>query len=196
MVAKIQKASKPKSETKNSYISQLKGLKDYVAIAVVDADKYEKTNLNIIKNLVGEGTPGVYVTLNKPHITVKKLFEREKINLNQVIFIDAVTNTVGGKVEKTDDCLFIGSPKNLSDISIAMDQAIMAIPKKDKFLFFDSLSTLLLYNDVSVVAKFVHFLSGKMRIWEVKGIIISLRRAKDKELIQELKEFCDVVLNL
>ena len=107
-----------------------------------------------------------------------------------------MTTTVGGKVEKTDDCLFIGSPKNLSDISIAMDQAIMAIPKKDKFLFFDSLSTLLLYNDVSVVAKFVHFLSGKMRIWEVKGIIISLRRAKDKELIQELKEFCDVVLNL
>ena len=129
---------------------------------------------------------------NKEIIVVSK----EKIDLNKVIFIDAVTTTVGGKVEKTDDCLFIGSPKNLSDISIAMDQAIMAIPKKDKFLFFDSLSTLLLYNDVSVVAKFVHFLSGKMRIWEVKGIIISLRRAKDKELIQELKEFCDVVLNL
>ena len=66
------KASKPKSENKNSNISQLKGLKDYVAIAVVDAEKYEKTNLSIIKELVREGPPGVYVSLNNPHITVKR----------------------------------------------------------------------------------------------------------------------------
>ena len=72
----------------------------------------------------------------------------------------------------------------------------MAIPTKDKFLFFDSLSTLLLYNDVSVVAKFVHFLSGKMRVWRVKGIIISLRRKIDEDLIEELKGFCDMTLNL
>ena len=190
------KSKKKEVKAPKNNLSQLKGLNGYVAIAIVDAEKYEKTNLNIIKELVNEGTPGVYVTLNKPYANIKNLLEKEKIDLNKVIFIDAVTNTVGGRIEKTNDCLFIGSPKNLSDISIAMDQAIMAIPKKDKFLFFDSLSILLLYNDASVVAKFIHFLSGKMRVWEVKGIIISLRKAKDNDLIQELKAFCDVVLNL
>jgi len=192
----IKSKKKEVKKTFKSSLSQLKGLKGYVAIAIVDAEKYEQTNLKIIKELVNESTPGVYVTLNKPYNNIKKSFEKEKIDLNKVIFIDAVTNTVGGRLEKTKDCLFIGSPKNLSDISIAMDQAIMAIPKKDKFLFFDSLSMLLLYNDAGVVAKFIHFLSGKLRVWEVKGIIISLRKAKDKDLIQELKAFCDVVLNL
>ena len=126
----------------------------------------------------------------------QKVLQKKNINLTKLIFIDGVTKTVGGRLEKTEDCLFIGNPKNLSDISIAMDQAIMAIPKRDKFLFFDSLSTLLLYNNPGLVAKFVHFISGKMRVWKVKGIIISLKRKQDKELINQLKEYCDITLEL
>lgn len=177
-------------------ILKLKGLKEYVALAIVDSETYQKTNIKIIKELIAEGTPGVYVTLNKPYDDLKKTFKREKVDPLRVIFIDAVTKTIGGEIKKTKDCLYIGNPRNLSDISIAMDQAVMAIPSKNKFLFFDSLSILLLYNDVSVVAKFIHFLSGKMRVWKVKGIIISLKRKKDQELINELKEFCDVTLSL
>ncbi len=183
-----------KSKKSTSVIHSLKGLKDYVALAIVDGKVYHQMNKRIISELVKEGIPGVYVTLNRPYGNIREILD--KVDLSKIIFIDAVTKTVGGTIEKTEDCLFIGSPQNLSDISIAMDQAIMAIPKKDKFLFFDSLSTLLLYNSVDVVAKFVHFLSGKMRVWKVKGIIISLRRNKDKELIEGLREFCDVIINI
>ncbi|MBU0460449.1 MAG: hypothetical protein KJ597_00615 [Nanoarchaeota archaeon] len=181
---------------KSDGLKLLETNENYVALAIVDAEKYQETNLKIIKELIKKSLPGVYVTLNLPYEDIKNKFIKQKVNLNNVIFIDAVTKTAGGKIKKTKDCLYIGSPKNLSDISIAMDQAIMAIPAEDKFLFFDSLSTLLLYNDVKVVAKFIHFLSGKMRIWKVKGIIISLRREKDKELINELKAYCDLTLNL
>ena len=84
----------------------------------------------------------------------------------------------------------------MSDISISMDQAVRAIPSDEKFLFFDSLSTLLMYNNVGTVAKFIHFLAGKMRVWKVKGIIVSLRKEKDSELIENLMQFCDVMLEL
>jgi len=62
-------------------------------------------------------------------------------------------------------------------------------------VFFDSLSTLLLYNNVQTVARFIHFLAGKMRVWEVKGVIVSLRKEKDAELIDELTPFCDITLD-
>jgi len=177
-------------------LASLNKLKDYVALAIVDGQIYQKTNRKIVAELVSKNIPGVYVTLNKPYENVRNYLKDEPVDISKIIFIDAVTKTLGGNMKKTEDCLFIGSPENLSDISIAMDQAIMAIPKKDKFLFFDSLSTLLLYNSVDVVAKFIHFISGKMRIWKVKGIIISLRREKDKELIEELREYCDIIINL
>ncbi|HIJ10688.1 TPA: hypothetical protein HA278_01395 [Candidatus Woesearchaeota archaeon] len=181
---------------KGKLLQKVEGMKQFVALAVVDSAKYHATNTNIIKELTSNGIPGVYVTLNKPFETLKNSLSKKGVDLSNIIFIDAVTKTVGGKVTKKKECLFIGSPDNLSDISVSMDQAIMAIPTKDKFLFFDSLSTLLLYNNVNVVAKFIHFLSGKMRVWKVKGIIISLRKKKDKELIDELTEYCDVTLKL
>ncbi|MFH1316536.1 MAG: hypothetical protein ABII01_03395 [Candidatus Woesearchaeota archaeon] len=176
---------------------ELENFKQFVMIATVEAKKYEKTNLSIIKHFIDEDAiPGVYVTLNKPYDTLVQIFKKEDIDPEMIIFIDAVSKTAGGQLKKTDKCLFIGAPDNLSDISIAMDQAVRALPGKDRFVFFDSLSTLLLYNDIAVVARFIHFLSTKMRVWKVKGIIISLKKEKDKELIDELIQFCDVVLDL
>jgi len=76
-----------------------------------------------------------------------------------------------------------------------MDQAVRAVPAEEKFVFFDSLNTLLMYNKVTTVARFVHFLAGKMRTWKVKGIIVSLQKEKNKELIEELMQFCDVSID-
>lgn len=175
---------------------EVKNLKEFIALATVSAKDYQKTNVELVKHLTKEkNIPGVYITLNKPFETMKSVLEKSGVNTKMIIFIDAVTKTAGGKVAKTKNCLFIGDPENLSDISIAMDQAVMALPGKEKFMFFDSLSTLLLYNNVGTVARFIHFLASKMRVWKVKGIIISLEREADKELIEELSQFCDVVID-
>jgi len=177
--------------------SSLGNAKEYVALAKVESSVYQKTNIEIIDYLTQKtNTPGVYVALNKPYANILKLLKEKNINTDMVVFIDAVTKTSGGAIEKTKNCLYIGNPENLSDISMAMDQAVRAIPSKDKFLFFDSLNTLLLYNKPITVAKFIHFLSGKMRIWKVKGIIISLQKESNKELLDELSQFCDVIVDI
>ncbi|MFC1732998.1 hypothetical protein ACFL6I_22075 [candidate division KSB1 bacterium] len=180
---------------KLEYKKRLKALKEYVVLATVDAKRYHATNMALVRHLTKEEKiPGVYVTLNKPFKTMASQFKKEGIDTDMIIFIDAVTKTAGGEVEKTDKCLFIGNPENLSDISVAMDQAVMALPSKEKFVFFDSLNTLLLFNSLSTVARFVHFLAGKMRTWKVKGIIISLEKRAHKELIDELNQYCDLML--
>jgi len=176
---------------------EVKNLKGFIALATVSAKDYQKTNLSLVKHMTKDKKiPGVYVTLNKPFDVMKEAFEEVSIDTKMIIFIDAVTKTSGGKITKTKNCLFIGNPENLSDISMAMDQAVRALPGKERFLFFDSLSTLLLYNNAETVARFIHFLSGKMRVWKVKGIIISLKRKEDKKLIEELSQFCDVLIDL
>lgn len=180
----------------DKFREKVRGLKEYVALATVEASKYQKTNLEIIKEIISdENIPGVYVTLNKPFRIMQSIIKKEKINSDMIIFIDAVTKTVGGEIKKTENCLFIGSPENLSDISIAMDQAVRAVPSEEKFVFFDSLNTLLLYNKAVTVARFIHFLAGKMRVWKVRGIIVSLQKEKNKELIDELMQFCDVSID-
>lgn len=178
-------------------LAQLRQMKEFVVLATVQAKDYQETNLEIVKSLTEEmNIPGVYVTLNKPYATVKGLLTKKGVDIRLIIFIDAVTAIGSGQQQKTGECLFIGSPENLSDISIAMDQAVRSLPSKEKFLFFDSLNTLLTYNEIPTVVKFIHFLSTKMRAWRVKGIIISLEKKKNQELINELSQFCDLAIDL
>lgn len=172
--------------------NELSNLSDYVVLAKVSSKNYQIINLQIINHLINvDNIPGVYVTLNKPYATLKEIFKKEKIDPDMVIFIDAVTQTQESKIKKTKDCLFIGSPEKLSDISLAMDQAVRAIPSDKRFLFFDSLSTLLIYNKAGTIVKFIHFIITKMREWKVIGIIISLEKEANQELMDKLSQFCD-----
>lgn len=180
---------------KKGALDKLKDMKNSVIIGTVTPTKYQETNISIVKYLIqGQKMPGVYVSLNKPYKTIKTTFQNKKIDTNLIIFIDAITKTTGGNISKTKDCLFIGTPKNLSDISLAMDQAVTSLPSKRKFLFFDSINTLLLYNESQTIARFIHFLAGKMRMWNVQGIIISLKNKGNEELINELSQYVDAKL--
>lgn len=182
-------------DVKGQFKKEVKNLKDYIVLVRVNAANYQKSNIEILKLLVKEQkTPGVYVTLNKPFQVMQRLLEEEKIDSRLIIFIDAITNVPENKKEK--NCLFIGSPEKLSDISVAMDQAVKALPTKDKFIFFDSINTLQLFNKPGTVARFFYFLSGKIREWKIKGIIISIKKESDNDLINELLQFCDAQVEL
>jgi KaiC/GvpD/RAD55 family RecA-like ATPase len=169
----------------------VKSLKDYIVLVTVDAKNYQKSNMEILKLLVDEQkTPGVYVTLNKPFDVMQRLFKQNKIDAKFVIFIDGITK-VSEERRRIKNCLFIGSPEKLSDISVAMDQAVKALPTKEKFIFFDSINTLSVFNKPGTVARFVYFLASKIREWKVKGVIISIKKGADESLTNELMQFCD-----
>lgn len=188
MVISINAGSKFKKEVKD--------IKDYIVLVTVSASNYQKSNLEILKLLVTEQkTPGVYVTLNKPFDVMQRLLKQNKIDPRLIIFIDTVTNVPESK-KRQKNCLFIGSPEKLSDISVAMDQAVKALPTKEKFIFFDSINTLQLFNKPATVARFIYFLAGKIREWKIKGIIISIKKSSDENLINELAQFCDKQIDL
>lgn len=169
---------------------EFKSLKDYILLVTVDAKNYQKTAMDVVKFLVSEqGTPGVYVTLNKPFEIVQRALANNGIDSRLIIFIDATSRAEGSK--KIENCLYIGSPEKLSDLSVAIDQAVKALTTGEKFLIFDSLNTLAIFNKSGTVARFVHFLTGKMREWKVKGIIITLEKETEETLLDELTQFSD-----
>ena len=175
-------------ELRESFKKEVRSLKDYILLITVDSKNYQKTVIDVVKFLVSEqNIPGVYVTLNKPYEIMQRIMNSNGIDTRLVIFIDATSRA---ETKKVDNCLYIGSPEKLSDMSVAMDQAVKALPG-DKFLIFDSLNTLLIFNKPATVARFVHFLTGKMREWKVKGIIITLEKETDEALLDELTQFAD-----
>ena len=178
-------------DVKAQFKKEVSNLKDYIVLIRVNAKNYQDTNVAILKSLVNEQkTPGIYVTLNKPFEVMQRLLKKNDIDSRLIIFIDAFTD-IGENKKRVKNCLYIGSPEKLSDISIAMDQAVKSLPTKEKFLFFDSINTLQVFNNPGTVMKFVHFLAAKIREWKVKGIIILISSSADEPLTNELVQFCD-----
>ncbi|MBI2559212.1 hypothetical protein HYW20_07870 [Candidatus Woesearchaeota archaeon] len=181
-------------ELEENFKNEVEGLKDYILVVTVGAKDYQKATIDIVRFLVsGHGIPGVYVTLNKPYEIIQRNLINSKIDQRLVIFIDAASRTQSKKVE---NCLYIGSPEKLSDISVAMDQAVKSIPTEEKFLIFDSLNTLSIFNKPSTVARFTHFLTGKMREWKIKGVIITLANETEQALLDELTQMSDARVDL
>ena len=177
-------------QAEEAFKNEFKSLKDYILLVTVDAKNYQKAVIDIVRLLVNEqNVPGVYVTLNKPYEIMQRTFAGNGIDTRLIIFIDATSRTDSSK--KIENCLYIGSPEKLSDMSVAMDQAIKALPTDEKFLIFDSLNTLSIFNKPATVARFIHFLTGKMREWKTKGIIITLEKETDAALLDELTQFSD-----
>lgn len=180
-------------------LEYLRGVpKDFIVLVNVDAEDYLRTNIEVLKVLANEDSlPGVYITVNKPYSTIKRILENGGVNIEKLYFIDCITKTAGGDIgcdEKNVFCL--DSPQNLTGLGVAMGEAIRGIPEKDKFLYMDSLSTLLLYHSSGTVAKFSHFLTGRMRMWGLRGILMAVEKEADPKFTNQLAQFCDKVITI
>ncbi len=176
---------------------ELSDLDAYVVLLLVNLNNYQKTSLEALRYLSREmSLPGVYVSVNKPYSSLRTSLVKEKIDVDTMIFIDAITKISGGEAEKSENCLFLDGPENLTDFSISITEAVSALNMRDKFLFFDSINTLLIYNETEPVSRFFHFLSSRMRQWGVKGLIMALDKKTDKSIISQISQFCDKVIDL
>ena len=170
----------------------------YVVLFNLSLKNYPKQTVMIVQSLVNKKhLPGVYLTINKPYNTLINTLNNNKIHAEMIIFIDAISNLNSSKKHNDHSHVtFLENPQDLSDMGIAVAEALESIHNKKKFLIVDAMSTLLLYNDEDLVAKFFHFLISKIRDMEVITIILNIKTKKDRNLVNEVGQFCDTVLGV
>ncbi len=150
-------------------------------------EDYTAANIVIISTLTKRlRLAGIYVTLNKPCSAVSKELEREKINLKQLLFIDG---TGEEKSKKISNCIYIQGNQSLTELSLAMTEA--GRNKSTDFIFFDSLSTLLVYNSREITERFIHYIVNKGKSMNLFMVIISVEEERSNKLIPLLSQICD-----
>lgn len=165
--------------------------KDLVLV-LTPGDMVEEVNTQLLKSFNQEkGLKTVYVTVSKPYKTKRNILEDDGVDTGQIFFIDCITKLNADPPSRVENCVFL-NPQALTDISIALTQAVESLPDDEgKLLIFDTLSTLMLYNDDEVVGKFAHSIASKIREWGVKSIMLTLEEETDEQVISQLSQFCD-----
>lgn len=176
--------------------SELKNLpENFVVMAIVPFKHFEEANLHLLSILMKKpDVQGSYITVNKPYKSMVQLLERKNINARNLFFIDCITEKIYEKAEDAKKCYFVGSPSNLTEIGIALDPVFKE--GKHKFVFLDSLDTLTVYNSTESVIRFAHFLTSKVRLHNLSGVLLSVHENSDERLVTELAQFCDKVIDL
>jgi archaellum biogenesis ATPase FlaH len=167
-----------------------------VVLINVTSKKLAETNTEILDWYISKKKSGVvYVTVNKPFSDLINGFKKANIDTNKIFIIDAVTprKFVGG--ERLENAVFIGSPKELTNISITTTSTIKKF-KEAKVLIFDSISTLLIYNKFNVVKDFIHFISNKMKELKITFTMICIKDMTDEKVISQISAFADKVINI
>jgi hypothetical protein len=170
---------------------------NYMVLLILNVKQYFEGVIEVLRMLCNEeNLPGIYITVNKPYGTMKELLRDRGVNTSRIFFIDAISQTVTQPKLTNHQVIYLPNPQSLTDLSLALNAAATALEGSKKFLFMDSLSTLLIYNETESVAKFAHFLTIKMRSLNIKGVLIALRQMLDEELIFEVAQYCDRVIDL
>ena len=179
-----------------------------IVLFLVDSKMYMKRNLSILKILVNQNKfSGIYITVNRPFDSLIQIMKDDFIDTEKIFFIDCITKMAPAtdkislnpknKLERSENCIFISSPSRLTEIGLALSEALTGMENpKNKFLYLDSLSTLLIYNDLETIVKFVHFLSTRIRLYGIVGIIMCVEKIIEERLFNILSEICDIIVNV
>lgn len=170
---------------------------DEVILVIAPNEDVEGVNTSILEHFSKEDDFScVYVTLTKPYKTVENVLQESGVETDRIFFIDCISKTQAGEVTAAENVVFL-EPQALTNISIALSNAVESLPESDNnVLIFDTLSTLMMYNDQETVSKFAHQLSSKIRGWGIKSIMLTLREEQDDELIENVKQFADRTIHV
>ena len=64
------------------------------------------------------------------------------------------------------------------------------------FIFFDSITTMLIHNEPYVFARFMHSIFTRMRLNGIGGIMISMTDRTNREVRAEIAQLCDKVIKI
>ena len=197
-IYKFTKALNPnlnKHPDKTNLSKEFKNLsKDSIVSVIVPSEDYEKASMYILNQFISkEKKPGIYITMNRPYKNIIELMKKNNINVKKLFFIDCISKEITESKDKAN-CIFVKSPENLTGIAVAIDKLFE--PNKHGFIFFDSLDALLVHNTPGVVMKFMRFITSKMRIYGIKGVLLGLHEKTTEELIKRMGPFTDKTIKL
>ncbi len=165
---------------------------NHIVLLITSKSRYNDTVKKIQIEIDQTAQKIGYVTVNKPFNTVLEELKNNGINSDKYFFVDAVTATVQTP-PVVERCLFINSPTALTDLGLAFSS--LYNEHGCELVFFDTISLLAVYQEVSTVIKFVHNLITKIRVLNKKAVFLALKEDSET-LIKDLNMFVDKIIEL
>ncbi|MDI6855827.1 MAG: hypothetical protein QMD21_03460 [Candidatus Thermoplasmatota archaeon] len=186
------------AEIAEEIASKLKQLKSHeVTLISVDITNYFKVILGAMSYLVNHRKMGgVYISATRPSKAVISRLETENVNLSDVLFVDSVSYMSEGPPPPADNVVFVESPTMLELILTKTDSLLKRAKSEHKFVFFDSVNALSIYNSEKILTEFLHVLVNALSAKDASSLLLSVKEQTPKDIDGLLRMLCDNVIEI
>jgi KaiC/GvpD/RAD55 family RecA-like ATPase len=170
----------------------------WISLMKVPAGEHMQVNAEALRILTKElKYDCIYITLSKTYSDLDKFFKSVGVDINNIHYIDAISQMYGTIKTSTKKCVYVSNPLNIDAITIALREALSNITNEKKCVFLDSVTTILLYNSLARTVRFSKFLTKTLKSLGINGIMVSIAKGEVTEkVIKELSTLCDEVVSL
>jgi len=196
---------------------------DRTVLLLMPSTEYNDMATGIAKQLAESGL--CYVTLNKTFGSLRENFEKNGIDTRHIVFIDGISkrisakpmatagsyskndkenaenkfleaktaSTSGSEPKPISTCYFAKSPGAIAELtSLIQKSAGSGI----KYLVFDSLTNMLIYQKHNSVIKFAVDIVNKIKASETRAVFFALNLKEHESIIKECGTFFDRIIDL
>ena len=164
-------------------------LENDVVLFVSPSEKYKDFLEKIISTYFKKKNKLCLVSLNKSYSNLSQDLKKQKINSDKILFIDCVSKKEG-KAKEKDNVFYVPSPRAFTEINITIKEALKAGVED---VIFDSLSTLLIYGNPSVVFKFIQDLITFVKNNNKNVFFTLLKDDLDNKIVKDIQMLVDKV---
>jgi len=151
-------------------------------------------SISLVKYFSIKSDKGIVLSANRPYVNLISIYEKNDIDISKLFILDCLSKGQHADAP-ADNVAFIESLSALTDISLSIEEHLNGAPGK-KFIFFDSLTTMLIHNKPYVLARFIHNIFTKMRLKGIGGVIVSLQDSSNRDIKAEIAQLCDKVIKI
>jgi len=179
----------------NKVKPEIKGIEQGETVVLVIPNELYSQKIGGIARTVAKKSKAVcYVSLNKLINALEPKLKKSGADVSKFLFVDGITKSANPNIEEADNVMYVGSASALTEISLTLGK-IFNSGHFDGFIF-DSLSTLLVYNNPKTVGKFVHNIINKIKAKNMTAVFTALEGDTNSSLLKECSMYVDNVVHL
>jgi archaellum biogenesis ATPase FlaH len=168
----------------------------WIVLLETSAEKAMDLSISALKYLINDQDYlGIVVSSTRPYDNLIQLYQKYDIDVSHLLILDTISKSQHVDNGDESNAIFLDDVSDLTGLSLVMKGSMEKITEK-KFIFIDSISSMLIHNEPSLFARFIHGMLTKMRIHKTSGLLISLEKKTDDDVRAEIAQLCDRVIKI
>jgi KaiC/GvpD/RAD55 family RecA-like ATPase len=141
-----------------------------------------------------KGLNCIYITTSVPSATLSSALKALEANTEELRFIDCVSRTMMGVIQRVDNTVFVENPTMLENIILKVEYFLRLAGDKKSMVIFDSANSFAMHNDPKMLSEFFTIILNSLKAREAYPVVLMIPDQLRVEVKEMLGMVCDVLL--